>query len=281
MKIKVLSDSTCDLPKELVDKYNITIVPLSVIKDGNSYFDGIDISPADIFSHVAAGGSLCSTAAASVGDYADWFSKFSGDYDGIVHINISSEFSCSHQNAKLAAEEFDNVLVIDSRNLSTGQGLVVLKACELAQTCSSLDALGDSLNEFTGRVEASFLLDRLEYMVKGGRCSSAAALGANLLNLKPCIEVKDGKMGVVKKYRGNYAKCLASYVKDRLANREDLDKGTLFVTRTPVSDECLKAVADAVTEHGSGFENTYWNEAGCTISCHCGPGTLGVLFVRK
>ena len=170
--------------------------------------------------------------------------------------------------------------VIDSRNLSTGQGLVVLQACKLARQCQDLDELQQKLQSFTEKVEASFLLDRLEYMVKGGRCSSAAALGANLLNLKPCIEVKNGKMAVVKKYRGNYAKCLSMYVKDRLANRDDLDRETLFVTRTPVSDECLKAVADTVQEYDV-FENTYWTEAGCTISCHCGPGTLGVLFVRK
>ncbi len=281
MNIKVLSDSTCDLPQEIIDKYNITIVPLTVVKDGESFSDGVDIVPADIFAHVAAGGSLCSTAAVSVGEYAEWFGKFSDEYDGIVHINISSEFSCSHQNAKLAAEEFENVVVIDSRNLSTGQGLVVLKACELAQQCGDLKELSDMLNEFTGRVEASFLLDKLEYMVKGGRCSGAVALGANLLNLKPCIEVKDGKMAVVKKYRGNYAKCLASYVKDRLNDRTDLEHGTLFVTRTPVTDDCLAAVAEAVEAYGSDFENTYWNEAGCTVSCHCGPGTLGVLFVRK
>ena len=170
--------------------------------------------------------------------------------------------------------------VIDSRNLSTGQGLVVLKACELAETCEDLDAIAQQVRDFTDKVEASFLLDRLDYMVKGGRCSAAAALGANLLNLKPCIEVKNGKMGVVKKYRGNYAKCLATYVKDRLANRDDIDKTTLFVTRTPVTDECLSAVQDAVAQYND-FQTTYWNEAGCTVSCHCGPGTLGVLFVRK
>jgi DegV family protein with EDD domain len=169
---------------------------------------------------------------------------------------------------------------VDSRNLSTGQGLVVLKACELAKTCEDLDAITNQLSEFTEKVEASFLLDRLEYMVKGGRCSAAAALGANLLNLKPCIEVKNGKMSVVKKYRGNYAKCLASYVKDRLSQRDDLDKKTLFVTRTPVTDDCLDAVRTAVAQFDD-FGETYWSEAGCTVSCHCGPGTLGVLFVRK
>lgn len=280
MKIKVLSDSTCDLPQELIQKYDITIVPLTVIKDGQEYSDSITITPAEIFAHVAAGGSLCSTAAVSVGDYGQWFQKYASEYDGVIHVNISSEFSCSYQNACLAAEDFDNVRVVDSRNLSTGQGLVVLQVYKLAQTCQSLDELHQKAQAFTEKVEASFLLDRLDYMVKGGRCSSATALGANLLNLKPCIEVKNGKMGVVKKYRGNYAKCLAAYVKDRLANREDLERETLFVTRTPVTDDCLQAVAAAVKEHAD-FENIYWNEAGCTVSCHCGPGTLGVLFVRK
>lgn len=280
MNIKIMSDSTCDLSEDLVNKYNIEIVPLTVVKDGKAYSDGIDITPADIFAHVASGGDLCSTAALSVGEYQDRFAKLAPDYDGVIHISISAAFSSSYQNACLAAEEYDNVRVVDSRNLSSGQGLVVLKACELAQTCQDLDDLQQQLDAFTSKVEASFLLDRLEYMVKGGRCSSAAALGANLLNLKPCIEVKDGKMAVVKKYRGNYAKCLSNYIKDRLSNRDDLDKGTLFVTRTPVSDACLEAVAAAVNECEA-FENTYWCEAGCTVSCHCGPGTLGVLFVRK
>ena len=280
MNIKIISDSTCDLPKEVLDKYNITMKPLSVIKDGKQFTDGVNITPAEIFDHVAAGGDLCSTAAINIGEYEDLFAKYAKEYDGVIHINISSEFSSCYQNACLAAEEFGNVRVIDSRNLSTGQGLVVLKACELAETCEDLDAIAQQVRDFTDKVEASFLLDRLEYMVKGGRCSAAAALGANLLNLKPCIEVKNGKMGVVKKYRGNYAKCLATYVKDRLANRDDIDKTTLFVTRTPVTDECLSAVQDAVAQYND-FQTTYWNEAGCTVSCHCGPGTLGVLFVRK
>ncbi len=280
MKIKVMSDSTCDLSKELIEKYDIGIVPLTIVKNGEAFSDGVTITPADIFAHVAAGGNLCSTTAMNVGEYADWFSKYASDYDGVIHINISAEFSSSYQNACLAAEDFDNVRVVDSRNLSTGQGLVVLKACELAQTCESLDEIQNALVEFTSRVEASFLLDQLGYMVKGGRCSSVVALGANLLNLKPCIEVKNGKMSVVKKYRGNYAKCLASYVKDRIANRDDLECETLFVTRTPVTDECLNAVKEAVNAYAD-FENVYWTEAGCTVSCHCGPGTLGVLFVRK
>jgi DegV family protein with EDD domain len=233
-----------------------------------------------IYEHVANGGNLCTTSANSVGEYQEWFEKFAGDYDGVIHINIGSGFSSCYQNACLAAEEFSNVRVVDSMNLSTGQGLVVLEACRLAKEATDLDELANALRAYTTRVEASFLLSRLDYMVKGGRCSSVVALGANLLNLKPCIEVRNGKMSVVKKYRGNFEKCLPMYVKDRLANRDDLTGDILFVTKTPVSDESYAAVMKAVEQYGK-FDTVYETDAGCTISCHCGPGTLGVLFVRK
>lgn len=280
MKIKILSDSTCDLSSELLSKYDITLVPLTVVKGDQQYKDGVTITPTDIFAHVASGGALCSTAANSIGEYQEQFEKYAPDYDGVILVTIGSGFSTCYQSGCLAAEDFPNVRVVDSKNLSTGQGLVVLKACELAKTATDLDAMAEELNAYTAKVEASFLVDKLDYLVKGGRCSSAAALGANLLNLKPCIEVRDGKMVVVKKYRGNYAKCLANYVKERLANREDLDPNTLFVTKTVVTDDCYTGVMAAVKEYGN-FENVYETTAGCTISCHCGPGTLGILFVRK
>lgn len=280
MRIKILSDSTCDLGPGLLQKYDITLVPLSVIKDGKDYKDGVTITPADIFDHVAAGGELCSTSAVSIGEYVDVFEKYAHDYDGIIHITIGSGFSTCYQSACLAAEDFDNVRVVDSRNLSAGQGFLVLKACELAKACDDLDAIADELRNLAEKVEASFLVDKLDYLVKGGRCSSAAALGANVLGLKPCIEVRDGKMTVVKKYRGNYAKCLASYVKDRLDGRDDIDRSTVFVVKTLVSDECYEGVLDAVKTYG-GFKTVYEETAGCTISCHCGPGTLGVLFMKK
>ncbi len=280
MNIKILSDSTCDLSEAQLQEHDIGLARLTVIKDGQGYIDGETITPADIFTHVAAGGDLCSTTANNIGDYADLFEKYSPDYDGVILITIGSGFSSCYQNACLAAEDFPNVRVVDSMNLSTGQGHVVLEACRLAKEYDDLDEIVRRLNDFTPRVEASFLLDQLKYMVKGGRCSSAAALGANLLNLKPCIEVRDGKMMVVKKYRGSYAKCLTAYVKDRLADREDIIRNELFLTYTPVTDECLAAVKDAIAQHGH-FETVYETTAGCTVSCHCGPATLGVLFVRK
>jgi DegV family protein with EDD domain len=165
-------------------------------------------------------------------------------------------------------------------NLSTGQGHVVLEACRLAKEVESLAELKEKLEAFVPKVEASFLVDKLNYLAKGGRCSAVAALGANLLNLKPCIEVKNGKMSVVKKYRGSYAKCLASYVKDRLDSREDIIRDELFLTYTTVTDECLAAVKGAIDQYGN-FNHVYETQAGCTVSCHCGPDTLGILFVRK
>lgn len=280
MRIKITSDSTCDLSKELLDRYHITVLPLTVVKDGAQYRDGVTITPQEIFDHVAAGGSLCSTSALSIGEYGEFFSRYSSDYDAVIHLNISAEFSSCFQNATLAAESFPNVRVIDSRNLSTGHGLVVLEAARLAEELEDLDEICTRLREFTGRVEASFVLKRLDYMVKGGRCSSAKALGANLLNLRPCIEVKDGKMLVGKKYRGAYDKCLVSYIKDRLTEREDLCHERIFLTHTTMQDEDLQAARDALSRYGV-FAEVLETTAGCTVSCHCGPDTLGILFVRK
>ena len=280
MKIKIISDSTCDLSAQMIAENDITLTPLTVVKNDEQFKDGVTITPAEIFAHVAAGGDLCTTAANSIGEYADVFEKYCADYDGVVVITLGSGFSACYQNACLAAEDYPNVRVVDSQNLTTGQGMVVLKACELAKTADNLDTLAEELRAYTEKVEATFIVDKLDYLVKGGRCSSAAALGANLLNLKPCIEVRNGKMTVVKKYRGNYAKCLASYVKERLSGREDLDTENLFMTHTEVSQDCYAAVRDALAEH-SCFTHIHDSNAGCTVSCHCGPGTMGILFARK
>lgn len=280
MKIKITSDSTCDLSKELLEKYNITMKPLIVIKDGEEYFDGVTITPADIFAHVDNGGDLCSTAAINSLSYTEFFKENLEGYDALIHINIGSGFSSCFQNANIAASEFENVYAVDSQNLSTGQGLVVIEAAEKAVELDDPKAVVDYLNELTPKVEASFVLSRLDYMVKGGRCSSAAALGANLLKLNPCIDVKDGKMGVSKKYRGRYSKCLKDYIKERLEGRDDIRTDKIFITRTPVSEDEFEAAKSALAEYGN-FDTVYETMAGCTVSCHCGPGTLGILFIRK
>ena len=280
MNIKILSDSTCDLSQQLLRENNISLVPLTVIKDGKEFKDGVTITPAEIFAHVAAGGDLCSTSANSVGEYSDMFAQYADQYDGVLHITIGSGFSSCYQNACIAASDFENVKVVDSMNLSTGQGLVVLEACRLAKECATLEELHEKVQAFTAKVEASFLVDKLTYLAKGGRCSAVAALGANLLNLKPQIDVKDGKMGVSKKFRGKYGKCLANYVQEKLADRDDIRRDILFVTKTSVSEEEYAEVMAAVKQYGH-FETVYETFAGCTVSCHCGPGTLGVLFVKK
>lgn len=280
MKLIISSDSTCDLSKEYIKEHNIGILPLVVVKDGESYKDGIEITPEVIFEHVNAGGALCSTSAGNVNDYMELFEGYKKDYDAVIHISLGSGFSSSHQNACIAAEEFENVYVVDSMNLSTGHGLVVVEAVKMAEKGMQPKEIYDALNELTPRIEASFVLDRLDYMVKGGRCSAVAALGASLLQLKPCIEVVDGKMGVCKKYRGSYEKALGNYVKDRLMDRDDIDMERIFVTHTETPKEVVESVIANVKEYKN-FDVLEETVAGCTISCHCGPNTLGVLFIRK
>ena len=280
MKIRITADSTCDLSPEQIRENNIRIIPLIVNKDGQSYYDGVTIQPAEIFAHVAAGGSLCSTSAVSVGDYQDVFEEELKNYDAVIHVSLGSGFSVTHHNALLASEDMENVRIIDSRNLSTGHGHVVLEACKLAKTMEDLDEIKSALDAFAPRVDASFLLDRLDYMVKGGRCSMVKALGANLLKLKPCIEVIDNKMEVGKKYRGNYVKSMEAYVRARLEGATDLEDDLIFVTHTPVSQEILDTVHRTVRECGS-FKEVVETTAGCTVSCHCGEGCLGVLYVHK
>jgi len=280
MRVKIISDSTCDLSPELLERYDIAITPLCVIKDGKEFHDGVDITPADIFTHVDGGGELCSTAAVSQFEYTQMFTRYAKEYDEVVQINIGSNFSCCYQNACLAAQEFDNVFVVDSENLSTGQGLLVVSAAKLAQQGVSGIEIAERVRALVPKVETSFLIDRLDYMQKGGRCSTVAALGANLLKLKPCIEVREGKMSVCKKYRGSFEKCIRQYVKERLDGREDIATELVFITHAAADTNVVAAAKEETAQYGS-FEEVEETQAGCTVSCHCGPNTLGILFVRK
>lgn len=280
MRVKIISDSTCDLSPELLERYDIAITPLCVIKDGKEFHDGVDITPADIFAHVDGGRDLCSTAAVSQFEYTEMFTRYAKDCDAVVQINIGSNFSCCYQNACLAAQDFDNVYVVDSGNLSSGQGLLVVAAAKLAEQGLSGAEIAERMRALVPKVEASFLIERLDYMRKGGRCSAVAALGANLLNLKPCIEVREGKMGVCKKYRGSFEKCIRQYVKDRLDGRADIAPDLAFITHPACQKNVVDAAKEEAAQYGS-FETVEETHAGCTVSCHCGPNTLGILFVRK
>lgn len=278
MNIKITADSTCDLPKDLIEKYDIGIVPLYIVKGDSSLKDGIEINPQDIFDYVESGTGICHTAAVNVLDYLERFSAYLKDYDAVIHINISSDFSACNQNANIAASELQNVYVVDSRNLSSGSGHLVLDASHMASAGMAPGEIVERLKEQAKLVEASFVIDTLKYLYKGGRCSGIAALGANVLKLKPCIEVVDGKMEVGKKYRGNMDKIILQYISDRINGRDDIDARRIFITHTSVSDAILSQVRDELKNK---FEEIIESDAGCTISNHCGPGTLGILFYRK
>lgn len=280
MKIKITSDSTCDLSCEQIAKYDVHILPLAVAMGENNYRDGVDITPEQIYAHVAKGGDLPKTAANNIADYAEAFAMYSKEYDAVIHLNISAEFSSCYQNARIAAEEFDNVHVVDSRNLSTGHGLLLLKGIELAQQGMAAADIAQVLRETADKVDASFILDQLEYLAKGGRCSSVVALGANLLKLKPCIDVKNGKMGVGKKYRGKFEKVLLQYVAERVGDGSDIRLDRVFVTHAGCDEAVYMSCVEKVKELAP-FAEVHITRAGCTISSHCGQNTLGVLFIRK
>lgn len=281
MKIKITADSTCDLSPELIEKYDIGIIPLYITKDDKSFRDGIDITPLKIFEDVEAGMGIYKTAAVNIPDYTDVFSEYLKTYDAVIHIDISSDFSACYQNACIAADTLENVYVVDSRNLSTGTGHIVLDAAMMAEKEMCPEDIVDRLKELTAKLDVSFVIDTLKYLRLGGRCSSVAALGANLLKLKPCIEVVNGKMTVGKKYRGNIDKVVSQYIKEHLEGQNDIDYRRIFITCSPRTDDAVvNAAKNAVEKYGK-FEEIYETLAGCTVSNHCGPNTLGILFYRK
>ncbi|MBQ9950313.1 MAG: DegV family protein [Clostridia bacterium] len=280
-RIKISADSTCDLSCEILDKFNISIVPLTVVSDGNSYRDGVDITPEEVFRLTEENGKLFSTSAANIYDYTELFTEQLKNYDEVIHICISAEFSTCYRNACTAAEEFGGrVRVVDSRNLSTGMGHVVYEAALMAQSGKSSEEIEAALNKLTDKVEASFVVNSLEYLKRGGRCSALKAFGAAVLQLKPSINVVDGKMTVGDTYRGSFEKCLKRYVKDRLEGRDDIVDDRIFITYSSASPETVDMVRNTVKEYHD-FKEIICTSAGCTISCHCGPDTLGILFMRK
>ena len=278
-KTVIASDSTCDLSPELIEAYGIHILPLGVALGEKQYTDGVDIDPDFIYAHYEKTGQLPKTSAVNLVDFEDYFAAETAAGNAVVLFTISSEMSSTCNNARLAAEGFSDVYVVDTRNLSTGGGLLVITAAEMAAEGKPAAEIAETCRALAPCVDASFIIDSLEFLYKGGRCSALAAFGANMLSLKPCIVVKDGKMGVGKKYRGKFGAVLPKYVSERLGDGSDVIKGHIFVTHAGCEPAIIQSCVDSVKAIAPEAK-IHITRAGCTISSHCGRNTLGVLFIR-
>ena len=280
MKIRMTADSTCDLTPELIRKYNIGIAPLSVIIDGEVFHDGVDVSPRDIFRAAEAGKSV-RTAAVNTYEYREFFTEQLKSCDQLVHVCLSSEFSTSYADAVEAAGEVENVFVVDSRNLSTGSGLLVLEGIKMiAEGAEDGAAVAETLKAKTGLVCSSFVIRTIDYLRRGGRCSGLEALGAKMLHIRPSIVVQDGKMHPGEKYRGRYEHYLKHYIADTLAEDSTIDFNRVFITHSPSEEGLVRFAIDTVKSYGL-FREVLETMAGCTVCTHCGPDTLGIMFMRK
>lgn len=280
MKICISSDSVCDLSPEQITENKINIIPLTINLGDNAYLDTLEIKPTDIFSYVEKNKVLPKTSAVNEFQYDEAFEKLLKEYDAIIHFTISSDMSSCYTNACNSAKKFKNVAVIDSRNLSTGVGLLVMYACQLVKEGLGLDEIVQKVTSRIPFVQASFVVERLDYLYKGGRCSALQLFGANLLRLRPSILVSDGKMGTHKKYRGKMKDVVHDYIKDTLAEYPDYDDTMCFITYSSATDEMLESSKDAVAQYGH-FKNVYYTNAGCTVTSHCGEHTLGILFITN
>jgi len=282
MKIKVTSDSTCDLGAQLTEKYDIGIFPLTVVLGDKNFKDGIDIVPQDIFDYVAKTNNLPKTAAGSVEDYSEFFEENLQGYDALIHVNISSLASSSHSSACKAAESFGGkVKVIDSHALSTGQGLLVLKACDLAAEGKSADEIESIVNSIRAKVNTSFVPDALDYLHKGGRCSLAALIGAKVLKLHPMIaENAEGQLIAKKKYMGGIERCVRNYIAELKEEFPDYDKKRCFITHSTADSSLVELAKKAVAEQFD-FDEVIETVAGSIVTSHCGRNTLGVLFIHE
>lgn len=280
-RIKISADSTCDLSPELLTRFDVNIVPLFIESDdGKTYRDGVDLTRDDMFDLIENKGINCRTTAVNAFAYSEIFRELLKDADAVIHISLSSHMSACFQNALSAANEMENVYVIDSKNLSSASGHLVCEAGIMAQRGVEAADIAKELDSLANKLEASFVIDTLDYLKRGGRCSALKAFSAAVLKIKPCIDVIDGKMTVGTTYRGSLDTCLKRYVKQRLTDRDDIDSRRLFITHSGCAAEVVAMVREQVEKYAQ-FDEIDITEAGCTISAHCGPNTLGILFFRK
>lgn len=283
MKIKISSDSTCDLSKELVERYNIEIMPLHIVLGDKEYLDGVDLKPDDIYAWADENKTTPKTSAASITDVIGVYEKFKDEYDEIVCFSISGQMSTTVNVMRMAAEEAEmeeRVFVVDSENLSTGEGLLVIEAAILAQEGKSGAEIVEAIEALRPLVRASFVVDTLTYLHRGGRCSGAAALAGSALKLHPEIVVENGAMKPTKKYRGRMNKVILEYAKDMEEALKNARKNRVFITHSGCEEEVIVSVREYL-ESLQHFEEILITRAGGVISSHCGPGTLGVLFIEK
>lgn len=280
--IAITADSPCDLPQAVLQKRDICLTPLLVTLGDRSYRDALDIAPGDIYAYVAETGVLPKTSAVPVGQYLDLFAEQTKNGQSVVHISLSSGISSSYQNAVTAAREFANVHVVDSRSLCHGFGLLVLKAADLRDAGLPAAKIAEKLARLRTKISATFVLNDLEYLHKGGRCSGLTRLGANLLGIKPMIAVDPatGTLDVEKKYRGKIENVYRTYAADRLKDCEKMDKTRMFIANAGgVSPDTIDYVKGLF--EGGGFAEIITAEAGCIISSHCGPKAFAVFYMYK
>lgn len=277
MKIALSSETTIDLPKSLLEKYNIKTVPFSLLLGNESKFDG-EISTDEIIEFVNKTKILPKTGAVNQIQYEEHFSSILKEYDGIIHISTSSEVSSAYNNAVIASKSFKNVYVIDSKSLSTGIALISIYARKLIDNGLDIQEIVEKCKARIPYVQVSFELNRLDYLYKGGRCSMLSLLGANLLKIRPQILVREGKMISGKKYRGSFDNVCKNYVKDTLEMFDNPDLENVFITYTTADNEILDYIAEVLKERG--FQNIMITRAGGTITSHCGENCLGILYVN-
>lgn len=280
MKIAITCDSVCDLSQELIKQNNISILPISIILGDETFSDGVNINSQKIFDYVAKNKQLPKTSAINEFQYAEFFKEHLDGVDALIHFTISSDMSSCFNNAKKAASTLKNVYVIDSRNLSTGVGLQVLYACMLRDKGEKPENIVKKVEARKQFVQASFVVERLDYLYKGGRCSALQLLGANLLKIRPSIIVKDGKMDVHKKYRGKMKDVVKDYIKDTLNEFNTYDKSICFITYSSATEDMVEAAKSTLKEFAN-FENVYITTAGATVTSHCGENTLGILYFNN
>ena len=278
--IKIASDSSVDLTPELIKKYNFTVLPFNIFMNNTEYLDGVNITSKDIIENFNKLKTLPKTSAVSREAYKEFFEKQTQNGDKLIHFSLSSKISSSCDNATVVSKEFNgNVTVIDALSLSTGTSLLMIYASELIQQGLEYEEIIEKVNKRIPYIQAAFVIDKLTFLHKGGRCSSLALLGANVLGIKPSIEVKDGKMGMAKKYMGKLNKVCEKYVIETLNKFNHPDLTRCFITYSTIEPEVLNTVKETLIKHAN-FKEILETQAGATITSHCGPNTIGILYLN-